>query len=786
MNTDAAERNALWGLSTDFEFSTAGWQTFLLPRYPPSLLDFEWETENPGMGTRSAVLRPGFGVNSFPFAVKPDTTYTFSALARADEATTLHLIFGVNPRVWDVDVEIVEIDVSAEWKRVSASFRTPTDIKGGLFLLLENRADPEETLSIYVASFTVSEGSSNEYDPGPYSFGLTTGVFGNFFAENREVTVTASLRIHDSNAISSNGWTWILNEVVPTEKKMLEGAIDWTRDGDGILTAKLTIPKGQGLYRVIAHHEDDEDILPFQELLVIQAQFAGLPSPPENPDESFFGVHFLNNWMEIDHAPWRLNLHSSYDRFLERIHHFGARWIRLHGGRPDPTKTYETHREGPGTLRVYNEEMRKVRAAGFQILGMLQPAYNTHNHDKPPWFDYKETRGAWMGDMIPTDPAVWKKCVAEVVAAYRDEIGFWEIYNEPNGQMTANDYVPLLKAGYEAAKAANPDSTILGICTTSDFCTESSSFVTKCLDQGAGDYLDVISFHPYAGIQSPESGGVREIEQSMRNMRDEYAPGKPLWNSEVGWPTRSTYVSHRQWGSQDDTVPPLAAAAYNTRGILLSRRMGLERYFMYDGVAPLFCLRNTAFSPLFEYDGTPNASYLVVGTAVRLLQGATCEKALDLAEGVYAYLFRKGDDSVLAAVWLDNQVRKNPFHLELSVCATRGWDGAGRPLNESEEVVEISMISTWLSWRGKTVDEVEGIIRNSSLAEQKQTAIVARVDPEDSARIALSCRNPGSEALDLTWKPVSNPAERIGVPACSESEIAALRMKDGRLRVLRG
>ncbi|MBT3193711.1 MAG: hypothetical protein HN341_14280 [Verrucomicrobia bacterium] len=767
--------NMLWGLSTDFELSTAGWQTFLLPRYPPSLVDFEWETSNPGTGTRSIVLRPGFGVNSFPFSVKPETVYTFSILARADRPGKLVLLTGVNPRVWEEDVEAFEISIDTEWKRVYVSFQTPSDVSSGLFLLLENQADPEQAKNVYVDAFTVCEGSLAEYNPGPYQLDLTTGVFGNFFPINQEVTVRATLRIHDSAAISTTGWNWTLNEVAPTERTLLEESIEWRARGDGSFEAEIVVPAGQGMYRVVALHDADDRLMPCQELLLTQAEFAGLPAIPDDPEHSFFGIHLMNTWMDIDRPPHFMNLHSNYKAFLARLHHFGARWIRLHGGHPDPTKMYAAFPEGPDEIRTHVAEIQKLRAAGFGVVGLLQPGFNDREAGDP-WFDSRETRGAWMGDTIPSDLSVWEQYVKETVSAYRSEIKTWEIYNEPNGQMTSADYIPLLKRGYEAAKEADPEATVLGICTTTDFCTEGGSFVEECLAQQCGNSLDVLSFHPYVGIQSPESGGVQDIMQNMVELRNRYAPGKALWNSEVGWPTVATYASHVQRGSENHCVTALEAAAYTVRNLLLAFRMGLDRYFMYDGICPVFGFRNSGFSPLFEYDGTPNASYLAVGTAIRLLHNAQYETALELSEGVYAYLFRKSEVSVLAAVWVDNQVEKNPLGLEVTETPAQAWDGAGRPVDASAGPVQVGMMPTWLTWQGITVADVGDLLKTSTLKEQARLSVAARVDLRDGADIVLSAANPDSETRLLKWKPLNGSPSAIRVGPESNTEIARLKL----------
>lgn len=62
-----------------------------------------------------------------------------------------------------------------------------------------------------------------------------------------------------------------------------------------------------------------------------------------------------------------------------------------------------------------------------------------------------------------------------VVSHFRDEVKYFEIWNEPNitafnpENRTAADYTKLLKAAYEGIKSVNPNAVVIGgVCATPD------------------------------------------------------------------------------------------------------------------------------------------------------------------------------------------------------------------------------------------------------------------------------------------------------------------------------
>lgn len=765
--------NSLWGLSTDFEMGgAAGWQHHIVDEYPPSQIDFLWETNQPGEGARSVLIKPGYAVSSMSVPVEGNTEYTVSILVRGDGALAVHV---KSKFVW---VQGSMLSASSEWTRKSFTFRTPADSSRGICLYLKNTGDPRSDGSVSVDAICLSEGKNKEYTPGgSYDLALKPSAPNNLVLSNRQVTVLASLKMHESGEAPSSDWRWTLNEVVPRERTIRREPVEWLQmdDNKDLHEARMELPAGQGLYRIVLLEGDEDLIHPMHELLIGQAAFDDLPEVKDDPQEAFLGVHYHNNWASIGSPPYLLNPDTKEARRWAAVHHMGARWIRLHGGRPDLTKMYGVHPDSFDETLLYVDELNALRELGFEILGLLQPGFMGDNRFSE-WYEHRETTGAWDKGALPEDLDVWARYVTNVVSGYRDVISCWELFNEPNGTMTAQDYVPLLKRGYKAAKAANSNCTVLGICGSTDFGTHLDKFVYECMEKGSGESLDAISYHPYIGTRSPESGNSSGIMATMRKVRDKHAPGKPLWNSEVGWRTHPTYITHLRRTPETGNVTALNGAAYTARNILEAKRSGLVRYFMYGGACPSAVYHNLTWSPLLEYDGSPSPLYFTVGAVMRALQDAEFHTEMKLGEGVHAFLFTRSDGSVLAAVWTDNQVVEQSFMLELGNPPDKAWNGIGRLIPAPAFSVEISRVPVYLTWYATDVGQVAKNLNQASLQDAPGVYIVARLNTENDPVLILQVDNTTPTDTDLSWVPDGGATRRIVAVAGGTMEISSLAL----------
>ncbi|HZK66634.1 MAG TPA: hypothetical protein VFD42_03710, partial [Chloroflexota bacterium] len=151
-----------------------------------------------------------------------------------------------------------------------------------------------------------------------------------------------------------------------------------------------------------------------------------------------------------------------------------------------------------------------------------------------------------------------------------------ELWNEANlarewgnRKPNAAEYVQLLKAGYEAAKRADPNITVIGASLTptgtyDDSVTPDDVFLQQMYDAGGKAYFDVLGAHgagykappsmsPEQAAADPSYGGnriftFRRVEDLRAVMVRNDDSGKQIWLTEFGWtsdPIHPDYAWHR-------------------------------------------------------------------------------------------------------------------------------------------------------------------------------------------------------------------------------------------------
>ncbi len=162
---------------------------------------------------------------------------------------------------------------------------------------------------------------------------------------------------------------------------------------------------------------------------------------------------------------------------------------------------------------------------------------------------------------------------------YGQQVKEVEVYNEYNGTFSTGPcarkpacYAQLLRYTYQAVKAVRPDVTVVGGAV---FSTDTTWF-RQLFAAGALAYMDAVSDHPYAPLDlvSPEVQGLEEEMQELQGLIRQYNHGvaKPIWITEIGWPSCPLHVSER------------AQADYLVRGAILSQAAGVQKIFWYDAV----------------------------------------------------------------------------------------------------------------------------------------------------------------------------------------------------------
>lgn len=137
----------------------------------------------------------------------------------------------------------------------------------------------------------------------------------------------------------------------------------------------------------------------------------------------------------------------------------------------------------------------------------------------------------------PNDLRHYARFVRESVARYKEDVKYWEVWNEQNISFfkgTIPQYVDMLKVASIAAHQADPDCHIVFGGTAG----VDTRFIERCYELGAGPYFDVMAVHPYQWGRTFNDGWNREkVERLRALMNRKQHRATPVWLTEVGWST---------------------------------------------------------------------------------------------------------------------------------------------------------------------------------------------------------------------------------------------------------
>ena len=253
----------------------------------------------------------------------------------------------------------------------------------------------------------------------------------------------------------------------------------------------------------------------------------------------------------------------------------------------------------------------------------------------------------------------WKRYAGKLTAYAKGRIKYYEIFNEPNGYLPAETYLPYLKAFYEEAKKNDPSCKIIGLCVTSDFGVVGDQFTTDMMKFGAGKYMDIASFHPYSGR---ELDSIKPADDYIANFRKslgpEYEKTMPVWNTEIYY----LYDNDRNVRYSQCEVNP---ARVTTRTMVdLGEGLKQAQQIHYLQLIQRRLTPEAWFTGHSAYEILPSSTYVAYNAMARFLEAAKPVDKFKLDCGVVAYIYRK-DGKLLAGLW--NYQHKKDVKADLSM-----------------------------------------------------------------------------------------------------------------------
>lgn len=210
--------------------------------------------------------------------------------------------------------------------------------------------------------------------------------------------------------------------------------------------------------------------------------------------------------------------HNQMPQNLELMKQAGIRWVRA-----DFSWNSVESKDGNWNFEHLDRVVAETKKNGLQILPIL-------DYDVP-WATpaYKHLDQ-------------WLVYVEKIVSRYKNDIKYWEVWNEENLQgfwrekPDGANYKILLEATYKKIKEIDPNLVVLyGGTAGIPF-----EFIEKSFEAGAAKYFDVFNIHPYRSGMTSVQASLRyeeDIKKLVGIMKKYDVDQKKIWITEFGWAT---------------------------------------------------------------------------------------------------------------------------------------------------------------------------------------------------------------------------------------------------------
>jgi len=304
-------------------------------------------------------------------------------------------------------------------------------------------------------------------------------------------------------------------------------------------------------------------------------------------------------------------------------------------------------------FQFFDAGIDMARRSGIEVLGMLDGA--------PRWTSTKPREGYWGIWHIPDQPGAadrWENYVRRIVGHYKGRIDEWEIWNEPwgswwlaseNPNATPQLYGELSRRAYNAAKAANPAVSILGIDTY-----PGSTWTNLVLPHAGPKFFDGFSFHEY---NDAPFGGPNAIpflrRKEFLEAQAKYGQPKPLWNTEGGLFGVGSWLAPETGGMSVGQQP-----AYIVRYDVTYMAAGVRAFYLYaTHTDPVLGSIETTTT---EYDRSVKPILAARAVLASLVDGLGTPVRSEPVKGVDLYTYPGGNVSVLWSYDGEQHLVKTP------------------------------------------------------------------------------------------------------------------------------
>lgn len=301
------------------------------------------------------------------------------------------------------------------------------------------------------------------------------------------------------------------------------------------------------------------------------------------------------------------------------------------------------------------------------------------------------------------EKTAWCRYVAAVTARYRGRIGWYEVWNEPDGKWcwkhgpSGTEYGEFVKMTAAAIRQGDAQAKIIG----GSMCLPGLQWLSDVLRTGAGAYMDAFTYHAYSPT---ETEGFNRV-QAIRALCGSYRADMEIIQGETGSQSRSDGAGALAGGAWTEERQAKFMARHMVAD-LFDEVMFASYFSCMDMIEALNGTVDDKASRLdygyfgvlrAEFDGegfstgeySPKPSYRTLQTIAAIFRGEFCKSDLPVQilpaysqrllrnEDVVTDLqwggFRRADGSACFAYWKPTEL------LTTSYEATMSFEVAGLP-----------------------------------------------------------------------------------------------------------
>ena len=179
-----------------------------------------------------------------------------------------------------------------------------------------------------------------------------------------------------------------------------------------------------------------------------EVEVAGVPG---SRAEFVFSVTPKPRTMGLEHESWLGIMPESKEYVMAALQRAGFKWMQ--NIRDTQVSRWCYAEPVQGEIKWHDELVARARKYGMEPVILLHINYNRLPSWVKPSPDNKN---------VPADVSRWKSFVRRMVEHYKGQVKYWQFSDDIHHFFSADEHAMLLKATYEAAKAADPDCVVIG------------------------------------------------------------------------------------------------------------------------------------------------------------------------------------------------------------------------------------------------------------------------------------------------------------------------------------